>query len=791
MRLKAADVISKYRILFAAEILILAALGLFLIFKKSYSFSLCAENLVYTTERPAGNYVSYSENGLLRISVPEDEKADSVNLCIWQAYIPFGIFRGEIKYSTVYDHAPGYEPLVSFVTFDDAGDTGKYSDDILLYDHKTCVDFRIYSGFNSGSFHSFINLKGSGDAVIESVTVKEYMPWRVLVFLCALMLFLIADFVIILFPRFELQKKTVFALLTLLTIVVSLPYFSKYSLNGHDIQFHMYRVGTVAEELMHGHFPVRYMSGAYNGFGYIIHILYGNILLIPSALLYALGAPLYVAYNFCLFTVNLLTVIISYYSFKNVFGNAKWGVAGTYIYTVSMYRICDQYIRSDVGEAFAMAFLPLVIYGVYKIYSGEKKTSLKDCFECSLPLVIGISGIIQSHILSTILIGFMILLFCILALPKTIRHIKELLFTVFSVLIINLFYLVPVFFSYVGNKMASTEGEAGRDLKGLALFTSQIFDLFFVPGTERGEKFAQGDMFFGPGLVATIGLILFVVCTILISVKKTKTSGHGKFGMVCLLLALIPCFISSVLFPWEAVQNSAGMAGVFKIVQFPWRFMEMADPLLCFASVSGFVMLSEIVDRKRFDTVVLTCVLLISTIICFVFTGTYKGYAYRIDIRDNYVSILPDWTIFPEGYNRFTTYDTGINADADVSVVRCLAGEARASDAITYEVLTERDDIKNFRIVNGAADTTVYLPVYFLDNMVVRNDISGEKITFGQGDDGRISVLTGSGVDARISVSYRVPIFWKICDIISLIWICIIFCLVYRGRAKSNGKENS
>jgi len=38
MRRKAADLISEYRILFAAEILILAALGLFLIFKKVIRF---------------------------------------------------------------------------------------------------------------------------------------------------------------------------------------------------------------------------------------------------------------------------------------------------------------------------------------------------------------------------------------------------------------------------------------------------------------------------------------------------------------------------------------------------------------------------------------------------------------------------------------------------------------------------------------------------------------------------------------------------------------------------------
>ena len=787
MRRNCADTIKKYRILIAAEILILAVLGLFLIFKKSYSFSLTPDMLVYIPSGVPDEYVTDAGNGLLSISVPEDGRIDSCNLYIWEADIPFGIYNGEIRYSTVYDLSAGNHPLVSFVTFDDAGDTDRFSDDVLLYDQETVANFRIYSGKATGKFHSFITLNGSGKAVIDSVTVKEYMPWRILIFLIVIITFAAVDYFIVLFAKYDRKKKYAIMILSLLTLAVSYPYFAGYSLNGHDIQFHMYRIGSLAEELMNGHFPVRYMSGAYNGYGYIIHILYGNFFLLPAAFLYILGAPIYAAYNFCLFLINTLTVAISYHSFKKVFGGMKWGILGSFLYTASMYRMCDQYIRSDIGEAFAMAFLPLVVYGLYRIYTENRPSKIREYIYISFPLVMGITGIIQSHILTTMMTGFMIFVFCLLAFPKTIRHIKELLFSAFSVLIINLFYLVPVFASYVLNGLTSTEADMDRDLKSLSLLFEQIFDPLFVTGTSAKEGYSQGDMFFGPGPVALIGLVVLVVCILINIRKKTGSSGKIKTGIWFLAMALISCFISSALFPWGTIQDSNGILGLFKSIQFPWRFMEMADPMLCFAAVSGFAMLSDTVNKQRIYTFVYSISIILIIVTGFVFAKSYAGYAFRLVQRDNFVSVIPDWTIFPEGCNRFMTYDTGLKSSADINLVRYPSGEAVMTEGtVSYEVLTERSDEKTYRIINGANDTKVSLPVFYLDNLAVMNELSGERIKADKSDDGLTCISIGAGEDLKVSVAYRIPIYWRICDIISLVWIIMVIRTVYVEKMRND-----
>lgn len=56
---------------------------------------------------------------------------------------------------------------------------------------------------------------------------------------------------------------------------------------------------------------------------------------------------------------------------------------------MSMYRLTNIYVRAAVGEYTAMTFLPLVLYGLYRIY--EKDQEMLE-FADVLPLVFGVTG---------------------------------------------------------------------------------------------------------------------------------------------------------------------------------------------------------------------------------------------------------------------------------------------------------------------------------------------------------------------------------------------------------------
>ena len=94
----------------------------------------------------------------------------------------------------------------------------------------------------------------------------------------------------------------------------------------------------------------------------------------------------------------MATCLISYYCFKIMSGKRNTAVIGSALYTASMYRIIDIYIRSSVGEYSAITFLPLIACGLWKIFTED--TNSEDYSKNWIMPVIGYSGIINTHILT-------------------------------------------------------------------------------------------------------------------------------------------------------------------------------------------------------------------------------------------------------------------------------------------------------------------------------------------------------------------------------------------------------
>ena len=119
--------------------------------------------------------------------------------------------------------------------------------------------------------------------------------------------------------------------------------------------------------------------------------------------------------------MNGLACFISFYSFKKMFNTAGWGICGTCVYMLAAYRITNLYVRAAIGEYTAMTFLPLVIYGIYRIYFTDKNKKLID----HLPLILGVSGIIQSHILTCEMLAPFVFFFGIVHIKKSIALLKK------------------------------------------------------------------------------------------------------------------------------------------------------------------------------------------------------------------------------------------------------------------------------------------------------------------------------------------------------------------------------
>ena len=274
----------------------------------------------------------------------------------------------------------------------------------------------------------------------------------------------------------KIYSSKLFIVLTLvmITIVASVPAFRSAVYEGHDLPFHLGRIQTIAEGLQSGQFPVRYDAKAWNGYGYISSIMYGNIFLYFPAVLYMMGTPVFRVFNIYVILVNIATVTISYYSFKRLFKDSYYGLVATALYTLIGYRIMNVYLRTAVGEFSAMMFLPLYVYGLYRIYKGEfKENIVKQC----LPFIIATSGLIQTHILTTEMVAIFTAIVVITNIKTIGEVIKPIIVSLLFIVGINLFFLVPFIDIYISMDLNISSRISDRSVQGSGLYLSQLFGL--------------------------------------------------------------------------------------------------------------------------------------------------------------------------------------------------------------------------------------------------------------------------------------------------------------------------
>ena len=98
--------------------------------------------------------------------------------------------------------------------------------------------------------------------------------------------------------------------------------------------------------------------------GYPFSLMYSDVFLYPAAVLRILGFSLQTSYKVYVASITVATVGITFYALRKMFRSDCAALLGTALYTLSFYRLTNVFVRAAVGEYTAMAFLPLVVYGL-------------------------------------------------------------------------------------------------------------------------------------------------------------------------------------------------------------------------------------------------------------------------------------------------------------------------------------------------------------------------------------------------------------------------------------------
>lgn len=348
------------------------------------------------------------------------------------------------------------------------------------------------------------------------------------------------------------------------------PMFSTYLYNGDDLCYHLARMEGIKDGILDGQIPVIIMPDALQGNGYL-NAMYPYLFLYIGAFLRICRVSIGLSYKTVIFLANLGAAFAAYYAFRSLSRSRRTVILAVVLYTLMPYRFTNIFSRGDLGETLALTFWPLLIAGMYHVLLGDRG---KWHY-----LVIGFSGILQSHILSAVFAAGFCIITCLVFCAdvwKEKRYV-EIGKAALATILLNLWFLVPFLYYYF------TE-DLGTEL----LRWSGYFDQAVNPSYMTQTISLYNKQYFSLGLplVGCAGIgVLHLVCE-----KKGPKTRLGRYLTCLLVLGFVLVYMSTGYFPSFEMRRNDFLNSVMTMLQFPWRFLGPASA--CFLFV-GAVWLSE------------------------------------------------------------------------------------------------------------------------------------------------------------------------------------------------------
>lgn len=637
-----------------------------------------------------------------------------------------------------------------------ANRTGLYG-----YKNSTWSYLMVKNTHGTDGVSFYVVAETDGQCIIDSFLLEEYYPWRV-----GVLLVLLTVIGLILFVWYKVrfwQKKEQLSLLinTVLVIVACLPIIllKMEVLVGDDYAFHISRIASIFQEISYGHFPVFYQSDIGQGQGYLSFVMYGNIFMYVPAFFYAMGLPLSTSLFAYFGIVNVFTVYVAWYSFSRIFsGKNTISLLATSLYVLAPYRMISMYLREAVGEVTAMIFLPLIIYGVYKIYRSDNKLALRDV----LPIVVGMSGLINCHILSTEMVVIALAMFAILSITVTIKKWKQWLLAAILTLLVNMFFIWPFIDSYSMDLQCKYEG-----IRSSLLASALVWQNFIRPFVD--VHFASDSVWTSVdeiivGLPLTLGSMMFVVACVVSGLKKEKINPMlVKTGII----GGVMIFLATRYFPWEWFQGRAGiLENAITAIQFPWRYLSIASVILSLITARSV----GIIKSAKIRNVLMAVMVLFSVIVTVDFS------VKSIEKNEHIVTLSATSALAGDHL-----YLLANNVEGKTNVKPYATPE---NSAVVVRRGADKNNAMLFEVTDVIQDSWITVPVVAYD-FIVANDLGTGKRLDTEIDQqtGLLNVYVTADYAGIFGVTYQVPKLWKVAYLISAITIMLVAIeYIRRGR---------
>lgn len=698
--------------------------------------------------------------------------------------LPKGTYQVQLHYVTDMDGAS-----LCSITDTTIGFRHLFTNGEVLYSGKNSTDFEMWLLRDTTGMEMQVSYNGGYLELQQIDFVRNNGLQRIELFL-AFMLFLFVDVAAVFRSydqAYEVKKSTKTVIFSLFAIWVasSLPLFTDYILSSGDVGYHLMRIEGLKDGILSGQFPVRIAPKWLQDYGYADAIFYGQTMLLPCALLRMIGFTVTTSYRLFIMLINLLTAVIAYFCFEKMFKDYRIGILCSMLSTLSVYRLYKMYLRGSLGESFGLMFLPLIAYGFYKVFTMDIKD--KNYRFSYLPLLIGFTGIIQSHMLTCEIVGGFTVLLCIILWKKVFR--KETFLALAKTVIIStlftLWFLVP-FFDYMLTGDFSIQHAYERTIQERGLYLAHLL----MPFPNVGGGVFPAETGLKDAVPVGIGFVLIVVLFVwgyllFLGSKRMTTPGYLEkkevaLGKICAGFALLSMVMSLAIFPWNSIQFLHRItATLVSSLQFPERILMIAA--LCGVIIAGI--LGQYFFHREEKA----------------WGYTFAGALVGLTLLSG-MFLLGDF-LFETGYVKIYNaagMGYGYIAGEEYLPYGTDAGTLLYASPVATEgtVLSEvkKGALKYTMEVNNqeATEGVVTLPLLYYKGYETKVLASGEQLATYPGENDKVAVKIPANFSGTLETSFVSPIYWRLAEIISVLsFFAFVGCYVSFGRKKTERVSKS
>ncbi|GKS81305.1 hypothetical protein LPAF129_09910 [Ligilactobacillus pabuli] len=560
-----------------------------------------------------------------------------------------------------------------------------------------------------------------------------------------------------------------FALLAYMYIVIL--FKSGKIFPAADRLFHIERFEEEFKIFQSGHLVSMISTFSFSKVGQAINVYYpwGN--LIPYGIIRSIVNKPVTAYYFYIGLEQFLGLLIAYFSANKISKSRKLAFVFAIVLRFSAYVLFNDFPRFDVGEAWALIFIPLTLAGFYNLVIKNSYLIGSGC------MALGLTAELYCHILTSLItVVTLIVLYVISFLFQShkVKILFSLICSVIIFLVLTSGFIIPLIFSMFQNKVIAPVIGLDESFNG---YLAKSKSLSQVVNLSLNNHIS--------GLEPNIGLVLLVTVFLGIVVFNQSTN----LEKTIYLIGTSSLLLGTTLLPW--MFNSKQL---IQIVQFPWRLFTISIVFLAYFTASK-------VSKKNISS--------ISVILVALYCGLTSIDSIKYIQNNGPVESISSqnyprpYTLDNKSYEKVLTLNN--NSASDVRYLDYLPNNAKISSSDAFNHKTKLGNqilfLNKNQIIPGYQSETFKIPkhrgksgiavlpfyIYDVDHYILYVD--GKKTNFKVNKGSLLTFQFKTNNKLTATVKYQTPVIYIVARYVSLggiiILLVIYFIIKYRSHRKT------